>query len=132
MNAVRFARDITQTGAPGEIRTPDPQIRSLVLFQPSLKAPCASPNETEKLATIERCPCSCRPAALNLIPKMRAKPASRISARGRERGRPYGTGFDKPVNVVWFEFKRASHVARIARELRHCSTKFSRGTWMNV
>ena len=30
MNAVRFARDIAQTGAPGEIRTPDPQIRSLV------------------------------------------------------------------------------------------------------
>jgi hypothetical protein len=69
---------------------------------------------------------------LNLIPKMRAKPASRISAHGRERGRPYGTGFDKPVNVVRFESKRASHVARIARELRHCSTKIFEGTWMNV
>ncbi len=33
MNAVRFARDITQTGAPGEIRTSVPQIRSLVLAQ---------------------------------------------------------------------------------------------------
>ena len=29
VNAVRFARGIAQTGAPGEIRTPDPQIRSL-------------------------------------------------------------------------------------------------------
>ena len=28
MNAVRFTRDVSQTGAPGEIRTPDPQIRS--------------------------------------------------------------------------------------------------------
>jgi hypothetical protein len=31
VNAVRFARDISETGAPEEIRTPDPQIRSLVL-----------------------------------------------------------------------------------------------------
>ena len=31
MNAVRFARDIAQTGAPGKIRTPDPQIRSLLV-----------------------------------------------------------------------------------------------------
>ena len=29
--AVRIARNISENGAPGEIRTPDPQIRSLVL-----------------------------------------------------------------------------------------------------
>ena len=34
MNAVRFAREIAQTGAPAEIRTPDPQIRSLYSLVP--------------------------------------------------------------------------------------------------
>ena len=33
VNAVRFARDFCENGAPGEIRTPDPQIRSLVPIQ---------------------------------------------------------------------------------------------------
>jgi hypothetical protein len=33
--AVRFARDVSETGAPEEIRTPDPQIRSLLLNQGS-------------------------------------------------------------------------------------------------
>jgi hypothetical protein len=28
--AVRIARNVSENGAPGEIRTPDPQIRSLV------------------------------------------------------------------------------------------------------
>jgi hypothetical protein len=31
--AVRIARNVSENGAPGEIRTPDPQIRSLVLDQ---------------------------------------------------------------------------------------------------
>jgi len=31
--AVRIARNVSETGAPEEIRTPDPQIRSLLLDQ---------------------------------------------------------------------------------------------------
>src|ERR1039458_8108178 len=31
--AVRIARNVSENGAPGEIRTPDPQIRSLVLIR---------------------------------------------------------------------------------------------------
>ena len=42
MNAVRFARDVSETGAPEEIRTPDPQIRSLVIYTAELPAQCAS------------------------------------------------------------------------------------------
>ena len=36
VNAVRFARDVSQTGAPGEIPTPDPQIRVWCPHYPAL------------------------------------------------------------------------------------------------
>ena len=42
VNAVRFARYVLYSGAPGEIRTPDPQIRSLVLYPAELRARCTS------------------------------------------------------------------------------------------
>jgi hypothetical protein len=38
VNAVRFTRDVSETGAPERIRTADPQIRSLVLYPAELRA----------------------------------------------------------------------------------------------
>ena len=34
-----YAGEMSKTGAPGEIRTPGPQIRSLVLYPAELRAP---------------------------------------------------------------------------------------------
>jgi hypothetical protein len=40
---VRIARNVSENGAPEEIRTPDPQIRSLVLYPSELWALIALP-----------------------------------------------------------------------------------------
>src|ERR1700734_4242774 len=83
-----FAAKIWKRGAPGEIRTPDPQIRSLVLYPAELRARRVvaigfdAGWQDLSLASLPVC-------CVGRSPKINPAPAPRDGRRARRRGREW-------------------------------------------